>query len=222
MQATLERVKSRDGDFLTIGDWAQEDETYRHTTRSSDFMPTHFRAFAKASGDASWMAILDATYAALDAAAPQRTGLTPDFITGLPGLPMPAEPMFLEGEGDGAHSWNAVRTPWRLALDDIFTGDARAHGRLVRVNAFIRGATGDTPVRIRDGYTLEGKPLHPDWDGGLAFTSMFAVAAMVDPTAQDWLDALWARMVETPLEDDDYYGNTLKMLAMITLDGGWR
>ncbi|HMS96044.1 MAG TPA: glycosyl hydrolase family 8 [Tabrizicola sp.] len=222
MQATLDRVKSREGDFLTIGDWANDSEAHRGGTRSSDFMPTHFCTFAKASKDETWMAILDATYAIIDAAAPEPTGLTPDFITGLPDAPRPALPEFLEGKDDGAHSWNAVRTPWRLALDDILTGESRARRRLLLLNAFVRQATGGDPLRIADGYALDGMALNPDWDGGMVFTSMFAVSAMVDPSAPDWLDALWARMVETPVTDEGYYGNTLKMLAMITLDGGWK
>lgn len=36
---------------------------------------------------------------------------------------------------------------------------------------------------------------------------------------QQWLDAPWAEIVRTPREDEEYYGNTLKMLAMIVLAG---
>jgi endoglucanase len=220
LDGTLARVKAPGADFLTIGDWAQTDATYAATTRSSDFMPSHFRAFAAASGDPVWTAILDQTYAAFDAAG-SDLGLVPDFITGMPHTPKPAEPMFLEGDGDGALSWNAVRVPWRLALDDLLFSDPRAHQRLLAFNAFIRAATKGDPAAIRDGYFLNGQPVHPDWAGGMAFTSMFAVAAMSDPDGQVWLDALWSHMLATPLREDDYYGNTLKLLALITLTGLW-
>ncbi len=232
LAATLAHVRSGAGDFLTIGDWARDDPTYGSATRTSDFMPSHFRAFA--ARDPGWTRIIDRTYAAFDAAGSSRTGpvagavagLVPDFITGLPDQPHAAPPGFLEGEGDGALSWNAVRVPWRLALDDIFFADPRAHDRLVRLNRFLRAATAGDPAKISDGYALDGRPLHPGQDGGMAFAAMFAVAAMTapasDPKAQAWLDALWSRIITTPVAADDYYGNTLKLLAMITLTGHWR
>lgn len=218
---TLAEVKAASADFLTIGDWAQKDVIYSATTRSSDFMPSHFRAFAAASDDEVWTAILDQTYMAFDTAGSDELGLVPDFITEMPDAPAPAEALFLEGEGDGAHSWNAVRVPWRLALDDLLFSEPRAHQRLLSLNAFIQGATRGDPDKIRDGYVLTGQPLHPDWGGGMAFAAMFAVAAMCDPDGQAWLDALWNHLLDTPLAADDYYGNTLKLLALITLAGLW-
>jgi endoglucanase len=218
LDATLAEVKGN-GDFLTIGDWAQSDETYLSTTRTSDFMPSHFRAFADASGNAVWLKIIDQTYGALDAAGSDETGLVPDFILGMPDAPKPVPAGFLEGEGDGALSWNAVRVPWRLALDYLLYGEPRAHARLLKLNAFIRNATAEDPTAIRDGYALNGVALNPEWEGGLAWQSMFAVAAMSDPSAQDWLDALFAAMVATPLEQSDYYGNTLKLLALMAMEG---
>lgn len=209
-----------EGGYLTIGDWATGDETYGGTTRSSDFMPSHFRAFA--ADDARWLEVTDATYAALARVAPAETGLFPDFIIGLPTAPEPAPKAHLEGDGDGMLSWNAARTPWRIALDDILTGEPRAAALLKPFNAFIQQATGGDPLRIADTYRLDGTALNPGQPGGMTFAAMFAVAAMTDPDASPWLTALWEHMLATPIAEEDYFGNTLKLMAMIALAGHWQ
>ena len=55
----------------------------------------------------------------------------------------------------------------------------------------------------------------------MAFVSKFAVSASIEATNQSWLDALWADMTRRTVKNEDYYGNTLKLLAMITIAGHW-
>jgi endoglucanase len=218
--AAVLRRQLIEGGYLSIGDWATGDGTYGGTTRSSDFMPSHFRAFA--AEDARWTGVTDATYAVIAKESPAATGLFPDFITGLPDAPQPASPEFLEGEGDGMLSWNAARTPWRIALDDILNGEPRAAALLKPFNAFIKAATAGDPMQIADTYRLDGSVLNPGQSGGMTFTAMFAVAAMADPEGGPWLSALWTRMLATSIAEEDYFGNTLKLMAMITLAGHWQ
>ena len=56
-------VTSRKTGMMRLGDWAVEGG-YAHASRSSDFMPASFAAFAEAAGDrsASWTAIRDRGY----------------------------------------------------------------------------------------------------------------------------------------------------------------
>jgi hypothetical protein len=47
---------------------------------------------------------------------------------------------------------------------------------------------------------------------------------MTDPGNQAWLDALWnfvAVQHADVFQDDDYYGNTIKVLNMIIMSGNW-
>jgi endoglucanase len=220
MAASMARVVTAN-DHLLIGDWAAGATGYATATRTSDFMMSHFQAFAAASGDGRWQKLRTNNYAVLQAVVPPDTGLSPDFVVDLPENPRPAPPGFLEGDNDGYQSWNALRTPWRLALDDMLYDAPEPHRQLAAVNAFIRAATGDDPAQISDTYRLDGTTLPDNWQGSVAWVSMFAVAAMTEPQNADWLRALWGRMLVTRLEDEDYYGNTLKLLAMVTLSGHW-
>jgi endoglucanase len=162
----------------------------------------------------------DRAYAILRAVQNPDTGLVPDFVIGLPDHPVPAGPDFLEGAGDGQFSWNAVRVPWRLALDALLNDSAQARAVLAPLNTFARRTSGGDPARLTEGYALDGSVPPDVGRAGATFVSMFAVAAMAgdDP---EWVRALWDAMVAAPLADEDYFGNTLKLLAMITISGHW-
>ncbi|UJW86675.1 glycosyl hydrolase family 8 [Devosia sp. SL43] len=229
-RATMDAIMAYEvepvGMHLGIGDWAlRPDDTYfRNTTRSSDFMTSHLRAFAEASGQVDWYSVLDRTYAIIDAVRASHaagTGLMPDFIVDLDTVPRPADAVFLEGEADGMYSWNAGRYPWRIALDYLTFGEARAKAAIDPVNAWIRASTGDDPTKIADTYGLDGSTLPNHGENSMAFVAPFGVAAMIDPANQAWLDAIWADVVDKPVADEDYFGNTLKLLSMIAMSGHW-
>ncbi|MCE8420280.1 glycosyl hydrolase family 8 [Rhodovulum sulfidophilum] len=224
-EAILAREVSRH-DLVKLGDWARY-EVYDAASRSSDFMPYTFLSLPtrpvpmrpggaeiRSTGYDVWGRISE-TYA-------QGTGLAPDFMVGMPDDPRPAPAEFLEGEYDGFYSWNALRYPYRLAADYRVSRDPRAANRLRRINAWIRTETGGDPSRIASTYRLDGS-IPPDgrWTGELGWISMFAAGAIAgsgDPDSdQVWMDALWAAMVAISIEDGDYFGNTLKLLAMIDL-----
>ena len=227
--AILERDVTEDA-MMRLGDWASEGD-YAGASRSSDFMPASFAAFAGAQGDnsAQWTAIRDRGYEVWGRIAndyAKETGLVPDFLTGLPDDPRPAEPLFLEGDGDGQFSWNALRFPWRLSLDYLETGDPRAATHLAVINRWIRDATDEDPRQIATTYRLDGSVPEDQSTGSAAFIAMFAAGAIAgsgDPAGdQHWLDSLWSALTAIPIEDEDYYGNTLKLLAMIELAGLWQ
>ena len=213
-------------DLVKLGDWATY-EVYDVASRSSDFMPYNFSVFAEASGpDASrWTDIRSTGYdvwGRISESHAQGTGLVPDFMVGMPDNPRPAPAGFLEGDYDGFYSWNALRYPYRLAADYRVSRDPRAAKRLQRINAWIRTATGGDPYSIASTYRLDGSiPQDGRWTGEPGWISMFAAGAIAGsgtPEAdQAWMDALWDAMVAIPIEEGDYFGNTLKLLAMIDL-----
>ncbi len=227
-KAILERDVTGDA-VMRLGDWAVEGD-YAKASRSSDFMPASFASFATAAGgfSARWTAIRDRGYLVwrrISEDYAETTGLVPDFLTGLPEKPRPAKAFFLEGAGDGQFSWNALRFPWRLSLDFLETGDARALEHLVVINRWIRKATGGDPLQIATTYRLNGSIPKDQSTGSAAFIAMFAAAAIAgsgDPDGdQRWIDSLWTTLIAIPMENEDYYGNTLKLLAMIELAGEW-
>jgi endoglucanase len=210
---------------ILVGDWASDSESEQYTgTRSSDFMVDHFRAFRAATDVARWDAVVDKTHATVAYLQTQHapdTGLLPDFAVDAPGAtPSPAPAGWLEGDDDGRYAWNACRTPWRLGTDYLVSSDTRARDAVRRMTAFFRQVTGDDPAAVVDGYALDGVEVGSD--PSLAFVAPLAVAAMVEPdsgTNAAWLDALWDRLVSG--ESEDYYGDTLRLLAMIVVSGNW-
>jgi endo-1,4-beta-D-glucanase Y len=211
-------------------------------TRPSDWMLDHFRAFAKLD-PAFWNSVLDYTYAVLEnvqSTYSASTGLVPDYLVDVdtvdPKAAHPAKPGEQVQESDYTDSevaYNSCRVPWHLGTDFVVSGDPRAKAAADRITDWIKTSTGGDPSKIIDGYKLDGSPgtLDPKEvaDGGthggsLAFSSPFAVAAMTDSRHQAWLDALWRfTVLERPevAEDDDYYGNTIKMIDLIILSGNW-
>jgi hypothetical protein len=196
------------GRYLLLGDWT-DPSAPRHydATRSSDFMPDHLRAFASASGESVWTAVLDHTYAVIDGVQTTHspaTGLLPDFIADPLGTPAPVAPGFLEGPNDGAYHYNACRDPWRLGTDYTVSGDIRARTALGRITTWIRRATADDPRGIAAGYRLDGTPSPGSNYLSMAFVAPLGVGAMTDAANQTWLNDIWDLVVATPLDAERY------------------
>lgn len=209
--------------WVLLGDWAVPgDAKYYNATRSSDFVTDHFRSFAAASGDPSWSGLVDGLYAIVDvirANFSPKTGLLPDFIVAPGTKPAPAPGGFLEGPNDGAHDYNACRDPWRLATDFVVSGDDRPRAAAQAMTAWIKGATGGDPKKIRAGYQLDGTPSQGSNYLTMAFVAPFGPAAMVDAAHQGWLDKIWTTTVAAAPEG--YYEDTIKLLSMIVVSGNW-
>ncbi|MET0404513.1 MAG: glycosyl hydrolase family 8 [Cystobacter sp.] len=208
--------------LTNLGDWARwpSDPNFYYATRSSDWMLGHFRGFIGRAGT-DWAQVLNAHQTLLETMQSRyasSTGLLPDFITNThTGTPTPAAAYFLESPNDGSYSWNACRVPWRLGIDAAISGDSRTRNSVGLLSRWIRSKTGSNPNNIRAGYYLNGNQIESYTD--MAFIAPFAVAATADSGGQAWLDSLWARIVSAPPED--YYGDTIKMLSMLSVSRNW-
>ncbi len=206
---------------ILLGDWvSRNDAKYGRSTRSSDFMLEHLRAFAAASGDAEWTRVADTAYtiiANIQRDASPTTGLLPDFIEDVDTNPRPASPGFLETDADGRYSYNACRTPWRIATDYLLAGDARAQAAVRPINTWLRTATSGDPHNVVGGYTLDGTAAVDYYEP--AFAAPFGVGMMVDAENQDWLNAVWDRLTDGA--SDGYYSDTLRMQALIVMSSNW-
>ncbi len=208
---------------IKLGDWAQE-KAELTDSRLSDFMPSHFRSFSVASGDPIWESLGNAGYKLIERIQTERSpdaGMIPDFARKVDSdSPVPAGKKFMESAHDGEYFYNACRCPFRIGVDYLLHGEPRAHAIVGRLDTFIERVTNGDPDAVCSGYTLAGKIIRDD-DTSLAFTAPFAVAAMCDPASQKWLDALWEKLVRTPAQEDEYYGNTIKLLCMLVASGNW-
>ncbi|GLY44442.1 licheninase [Amycolatopsis sp. NBRC 101858] len=207
--------------FTLLGDWGNDAE-YKNSSRSSDWMPGHLRAFAAATGDSFWDQVRTRSETAVSQLQSQyapNTGLLPDFVVNTNSTPKPAPADFLEGPYDGKYSWNACRDPWRLGADAISASGSAAAAQVRKMNTWIKSATGGDPAKIQSGYSLSGSKTesgqHP------CFTAPFAVAAMTDPGSQAWLDKLWTAVSSWSPDSTDYYGTGITVQVLLILSGNY-
>jgi hypothetical protein len=210
--------------FPLLGDWAKGDSTepvYLDATRSSDWMLDHYLAFYNATGDEFWLDAIDKIISLVDSIQinySSNTGLIPDFIIHTSTSPQPAYPNFLESQYDGDLYYNACRTPWRLTTGQLFLDDDRLVLQIQKINNWIIAKTGNNAQNIMAGYKLDGTPIANYQD--ICFTGGFAVAAMISKN-QTWLNSCFNALIQPSINDNTYFGNTLRMLYLLVLSGNY-
>ncbi len=204
-----------------MGDWASNsDSKYGTATRPSDFMLSHLKAYQNVTGNSNWQNVLNNTYSIINTIYTNfspNTGLMPDFAIKQNNVFQPAPAGFLEDTNDGNYYYNSCRTPWRLSIDFLLTGDTNNKNQLMKLNAWIQSKTGGNPGVITAGYRLDGNSIESYND--MCFTAPFAVSAMIDATNQLWLNSLWDYI--TGNDEPSYYGDSIKLLVLITVSGNW-
>ena len=206
--------------LLKLGDWSSSGDQYYYITRTSDWMVDHFRAFRSATGDSAWDGIRNAhqtQIANLQSTYAPSTGLLPDFVVTTNTTPKPAPGQVLEDPNDGSYWWNACRTPWRIGDDAVTSGDTKSLAAARKLNSWIKTKTGGDPNKIAIGYKLNGTQISAGSEA--AYFAPFAVAAMTDPGSQAWLDALWNKMLGTPIDTSSYFSASIQLQVMITASG---
>lgn len=209
---------------VLLSDAVETDSHDYFDMRSSDFMPDHFKVFARATGNAQWQKAVDSNYRLfflMQDNFSDEAGLLPDFITHIGDRPRPAGPGYLESRYDGYYNYNACRMPWRIGIDYLLSGDRRAYDLLKKINHWIRETSSDNPDNISAGYTLEGDDIASRHFEALSFIAPFAVSAMTDASNQRWLNALWNYLVQFKRKDFDYYDNSIKMICLLILSGNY-
>jgi len=207
-----------------LGDWVNGSGGKRYTqftTRSSDFMLGHFRAYGRFTSDPVWTDVVNKTQQVIDAIRATysaKSGLLPDFIVKTDKKPKPAPGGFLEGPQDGSYYYNAGRDPWRIGTDALINGDAVSKAEVLKMATFFKKVSGGDPTKIRAGYTLTGKPVR----NSNFFTSFFVaptgVAAMLDPGSQDYLNAVYDAVRNSR---EDYYEDSVTMLCLLVMSGNF-
>jgi hypothetical protein len=220
---------------VLLGNSVEYDSKDYFDSRTSDFMPDHFRAFKNVTKDSAWDHALDNNYRLFkflqDTYSPEA-GLVPDFLQKIhigtntntknaSISAIPAKPRYLETRYDGVYYYNACRVPWRIASDFLLHGDPRAAAFLGRINHWLRATTKGNPDNISAGYTLSGEDLPKHYFEALSFITPFTVSAMTGKQNQPWLNACYDYLVRFKLQDFDYYDNSIKMIGLIILSGNY-
>jgi endoglucanase len=207
-----------------LGDWVDPNgATFnQYTPRSSDFMPAHFRAYGRATGNPVWTEVISQSQAvitSLQANHSPATGLLPDFIVPISGAdhtPQPAPPNFHENPTDGQYNYNAGRVPWRLGTDALLNNDPVSLAQTRRIATWIFSAAGGDPQNIKAGYDLDGTPLADYFT--TFFVAPMGVAAMTAPDQQTWLNDLYDAVKDT---HEDYYEDSVTLLCLLVMTGNY-
>lgn len=210
--------------YPLLGDWAAgSSNAYKTTTRSSDFLLDHFKAFQEATGDTKWNSTYEKiqniiAYVQSPAANPAQTGLLPDFIsnanTATPTIPTAK---VLETTKDGWYNWNACRDPWRLGTDYLITGDARSKTSTQMIISWLKGKT-TNPANFICNTKVDGTGTVK---GELAFIAPYMVGMMVDASNQTVLNSTYDWVVAEPISNWTYFSNSIKMLCLLTVSGNY-
>lgn len=203
--------------LLTFGDWSTSGDSTYNMSRTSDWMVDHFRAFKAATGNSVWDTIRakhQTVTTSLQSGYAPNTGLLPDFVINTNTSPKPATGEVLEDPNDGSYWWNACRDPWRIGADAVTSGDSASLASARKLNTWIKSKTGGNANSIGSGYKLNGTVIDPSSDA--AFFAPFAVTAMTDSGSQAWLDAIWNKMLNTPVDTNSYYAASIQLQVMIT------
>ncbi|OHA84738.1 MAG: hypothetical protein A2591_03405 [Candidatus Yonathbacteria bacterium RIFOXYD1_FULL_52_36] len=172
-------------------------------TNPSYFAPAYYREFAKVTGNNGWLKVLDKSYEILFAARDANTGLLPEWTTGT-------------GESATRVTWNknrdnftynAIRVPWRMAMDWVENKDPRAKDIADKMNHFFASQT-----TFYSGYTFDGKPLANYLDG--TFMSGIAVGSVVSSDAA-FRDRVINQLVA--MKPSGYYSSSYRALALLTI-----
>lgn len=232
-----------DSHLPLLGDWVDPingtptlggQRADQYTPRSSDLMPAHFRTFERTTGNVKWDRVIWTSQnliSRIQTTASPATGLVPDFVVITDHAQQtlkPAPYRFLEEDTDGDYAYNACRLPWRIVTDALLNNDATSLAQARKISAWAEtkaGAYGlpdgnsPNPEKISECYKLDGTPLHPSWGFSKLFAAPLAVAAMTISSQQDWLNKVYAKIVEAG--EEDYYEDTVTLLCMLVLTGNY-
>ncbi|MDI6852280.1 MAG: glycosyl hydrolase family 8 [Deltaproteobacteria bacterium] len=199
------------GLLLAPGNWHESAPPF--LINSSYFFPPAYRLFAAAGLNGRWQDLHTAAYPFLERLAQSvgsmtGVGLFPDWVrVDAFGNFYPAP------DRDTAFGWEAVRLPWRVALDRLWFGDEQA-GRLLSQSflPFFKREW-QTKGRLAAVYSYEGRPL-ADYESPVIYAGVLAAALaagdrqFADRLAQKILSFYTDKPGEAYfVSPDNYYAN---------------
>jgi len=203
---------------LMLGDW----DSNALTTRSSDWMPGHLRAFENATEDQEWLAAITEIYTMIDQINEQNnnTGLMPDFVTGTAATPDLANANGTGEQNSGHYYYNAARTPLRIAMDYIHNGNQSAKAASDKLTTWTQSVVGNNYNfnQYKAGYTVQGTALPTATYSSSVFIAPIIIAASLDANNQAFVNAGWNYMKSAK---ESYFEDSVNLLSMLAITGNW-
>jgi endo-1,4-beta-D-glucanase Y len=178
-------------------------------TNPSYFAPGYYRVFAQkhAAEATAWNKLADDSYVILSRADNDTTGLVPDW----------SDAWGKAGGGDGCRSggvnytYDAARTPWRIATDYVWFQNASADAWLDKVTNWVPDI-----YNVGDGFALNGSQLSSYHNS--TFVGAFALGALAGTEEQKNL-FMGAFLSVNPSADNAYFQTALRSVYLLLAAG---
>jgi endo-1,4-beta-D-glucanase Y len=186
-------------------------------TNPSYFSPAYYRAFGVFTNDAAyWNQVAAKSYTIINNNLTVNNavgGLVSDWCNASGAYSSEAVNY---NQGGKTYSYDAARTPWRIAVDYAWYGNADAKTYSKKSSDFVRLNLGGSS-NIKDGYNQNGS-LSGQWHNA-TFVGAFACAAMAGEN-QIHMDASYNDLNSLG-EPASYFNQTLKTLYLFLLTGNF-
>jgi len=186
-------------------------------TNISYFSPAYYRAFGVFTNDvAFWNQVATKAYTVINNNLTQNNaigGLVSDWCEASGNYSSQAGGY---NQGGKTYSYDAARTPWRIAVDYLWYGTADAKTYSKKSSDFVRVNLGGS-ANIKDGYNQNGT-VSGQWHNA-TFVGAFACAAMGGEN-QSHLDDSYNDLKNLN-EPNSYFNHTLKTLYSLLLTGNF-
>jgi endoglucanase len=180
--------------------------------------PAHFRIFFACTGDPRWNDLIEGSYHLIETVSKS--------FAGVPGVGVVPDWLLLTTDGaltrakgfSDRFGWDAIRTPWRIGMDALWFEEDRAKRYLDGMRVFYTQEWERHGNRFFAEYTYEGRPAGRYEHIAAYAMSLSALSRSNSPVLTGVLEKLRnafnkeARLFE---DSDDYYANSLVLLALI-------
>ncbi len=201
-----------------LGDWVdQNGKKYnQYTTRSSDFMLSHFRVFYLFSHDIRWIKTINSCQNALKSIQNlpyNKSRLISDFLyyDKKKKSYFPTHKNFLEAQDD-SYYYNACRVPWRIGIDALMYHNKNSRQIVQKMLYGIYKITKANPMMIKSGYKLDGSVIGNY--NSTAFIAPFCIAAKTTQSMQTYLDKLYELIYN---KHENYYEDSINLLSQLII-----
>lgn len=213
---------------LLLGDWASfRKGTNSKSTRPSDFILSHLKAYAQADKAHDWQLVVDATYQVIqdirdaERVAGHETGMLPDFVVRGENAWQVPDGFVLERDVDKDFAFNSCRVPWRLATDYLLYGNTKFGSKTMLAD--IIKPLDDHAMKIGDldifgPFGMDGSLI--DESDPHLFVPPFLLTAVAHGTNQEWVNEIWNWHGLFQYQGDNY-ADYIKMMVMLTASGNY-
>ncbi len=180
------------------------------TEKNISYFSTAALQLFKHVSDFDWDKVISNSYNLIKKAQNASTGLVPNWCDEQGN---PSSSPFDNSRGN--YTYDATRTPWRLAWAYSWYGHPEAKEICGKIASWISSKTINDPEKVVDGYKLDGTETSKY--NNATFVGPFGCAGMVDPTHQEWVDKCFEHLCN--IEESVYYQISIKILTLLYLSG---